>query len=92
MAELVLTLNCFSFADSYYKQVNGVAMGTKMGPSYAYFFVGFIEVHQFFNQYNGLKPDLYRHYIEDCVSTTSSTREELNQFITALNLFHPALK
>ena len=35
LAELVLTLNCFSFADSYYKQINGVAMGTKRGPSYA---------------------------------------------------------
>jgi len=33
LAELVLTLNCFSFADSYFKQINGVAMGTKMGPS-----------------------------------------------------------
>ena len=31
LAELVLTLNCFSFADSYYKQINGVTMGTKMG-------------------------------------------------------------
>ena len=34
LAELVLTLNCFSFATSY-----GVAMGTKMGPSYANLFV-----------------------------------------------------
>ena len=31
LAELVLTLNCFS----YYKQINGVAMGTKMGPNNA---------------------------------------------------------
>ena len=30
LAELVLTLNCCSFADNHYKQVNGVAMGTKM--------------------------------------------------------------
>ena len=30
LAELVLTLNCFSFSGSYYKQINGVAMGTKM--------------------------------------------------------------
>ena len=49
--------NCFSFADSYYKQINGVAMGTKMGPSYANLFVGYIE-HEFFNQYNGPKPTL----------------------------------
>ena len=66
-------------------------MGTKMGPSYANLFVGYIE-HQFFNQYNGPKPDLYRCYIDDCVGATSPTREELNQFITAVNSFHPALK
>jgi len=52
LAELVLTLNCFSFAGNYYKQINGVAMGTKMGPSYANLFVGYVE-HQFFNQYDG---------------------------------------
>jgi len=51
LAELVLTLNCFSFADSYFKEINGVAMGTKMGPSYANLFVGYIE-NQFFNKIN----------------------------------------
>ena len=35
---------------------------------------------------------LYRRYIDDCFDTTSSTREDLNQFITAVNSFHPALK
>ena len=55
LAELVLTLNCFSFGDSYYKQINGVAMGTKMGPSYANLFVDFIE-NKFFSNYYGPKP------------------------------------
>ena len=91
LAELVLTLHCFSFAESYYKQINGVAMGTNLEPSYANLFVGYIE-HQFFNQYNGPKPELYHCYIDECVGATSSTREELNQFITAVNSFHPALK
>ena len=40
LAELVLKINCFSFGDNYYKQSNGVAMGTKMGPSYVNLFVG----------------------------------------------------
>ena len=31
-------------------------------------------------------------YIDDCIGATSSTREDLNQFITAVNSFHPALK
>ena len=56
-------------------------MGTKMGPSYANLFVGYIE-HNFFSQYNGPKPELYRRYIDDCVGATCSTREELDQFIT----------
>ena len=55
LAELVLTLNCFSFGDNYYKQIDGVAMGTKMGPSYANLFVGFIE-NKFFSNYHGPKP------------------------------------
>ena len=91
LAELVLTLNCFSFASNYYKQINGVAMGTKMGPSYANLFVGYVE-HQFFNQYNGPKPELYGRYIDDCIGAISSSREELDQFITSVNSFHPALK
>ena len=33
LAELLLTLNCFSFAYSYYEQINGVAMGTKLDPA-----------------------------------------------------------
>ena len=74
LAELVLTLNCFSFAGNYYKQINGVAMGTKMGPSYANLFVGYVE-HQFFNQYDGPKPDLYGRYIDDCIGAISSSRE-----------------
>ena len=80
LAEMVITLNCFSFGDSYYKQINGVAMGTKMGLSYANLY------------YHGPKPDLYKRYIDDCVGATSSSREELNLFINLVNSFHPDLK
>ena len=73
------------------KQINGVAMGTRMGPSYANLFVGYVE-HQFFHQYNGPKPELYGRYIDDCIDAISSSREELDHFITSVNSFHPALK
>ena len=87
----MLTRNCFSFGDKFFKQTNGVAMGIKMGPSYANLFVGFVE-HQFFSQYNSPKPQLYGRYIDDCIGATSFTREELTQFITAVNSFHPTIK
>jgi len=41
---------------------------------------------------SGPKPELYRCYIDDYIGATSSTREDLNQFITAVNSFHPSLK
>ena len=62
-----------------------------MGPSYANLFVGYVE-HQFFNEYNGHKPELYGRYIDDCIGAISSSIEELDQFITSVNSFHPALK
>ena len=56
LTELVLlTPNCFSFGGSYFKQTNGVAMGTKIGPGYANLFVDFSE-HQFCSQYHVPKP------------------------------------
>ena len=59
--ELVLTLNCFSFADKYYKQINGVAMETKNGTRLRQSFRRYIE-HQFFYEYIRPKPELYRRY------------------------------
>ena len=55
LAELVLTLHAFSFNGNHYRQVSGVAMGSKMGPNYACLCVGFVE-DQMLNQYSGFIP------------------------------------
>ena len=93
LAELVLTLNCFSLSGNYCKQVTGVAIGTTilMGPSYANVFAGFIE-QQFFHKFDGTKPELYRRYMDDCFGATSCSRRELEYFITSGNSIHPDLK
>ena len=91
LAELVLTLNCFTFSGEIFKQINGVAMGTKMGPNYANLFVGHVE-EQLFNQFDGPKPQLFGRYIDDCLGATSCTKEELERFLGFVNSFHPALK
>jgi len=54
-------------------------------------FVGYIE-NQFFNQFNGTKPEHYGRYIDDCIGATSSSREERDYFITSVNPFHLAMK
>ena len=66
-------------------------MSTKMEPNYAKVYVGYVE-HQFFNQYARPKSELYGRHIDDCIGAISSNREELKQFISSVNSFHPALK
>ena len=56
-------------------------MGTKMGATYANLFIGNIE-NNFFSNYHGPKPDLYKRYIDDCVGAT----------LVSVNYFHPDLK
>lgn len=90
LAELVLTLNCFKFDDKFYQQVGGVSMGTRMGPSYACLFVGYIE-EQIDNTYVGKKPELHKRYIDDIFGATSMTQEELCNYIKFVQNFHPAI-
>ena len=71
LAELVLTLNAFSFNNEFYHQVGGVAMGSKMGPNYVCLFVGFIE-EQISQQYTGTVPQLHKRYIDNVVGFTAA--------------------
>ena len=90
LAELVLTLNKFSFDGEHYQQISGVAMGTKMGPNYANLFVGFVE-KQIFEQYTDPITDYFGRYIDDCGAASCSCGER-EQFINYVNNFHPALQ
>lgn len=64
MAELVLALNNFHFNGEHYKQIGGVAMGSKLGPNYACLFVGHVE-ERMMTEYSGIKPKLYKRYMDD---------------------------
>ena len=90
LAELVLTLNCFKFDDEYYQQVGGVSMGTRMGPSYAWLFVGHIE-EQIRLSYTGRQPELHKRFIDDIFGATSMTQLELESYIQFVQNYRPAL-
>ena len=91
LAELVLTLNTFEFKGEVFHQISGVAMGTKMGPSYANLFMGHLE-HLIFSTYQGPKPELFRRFIDDCIGATTLSEKELLAFIQFANNFHPAIQ
>ena len=91
LTELVLNLNTFQFNGEFYSQTGGVAMGTKMGPSFACLFVGYLE-EKMFAEYSGPVPDLYKRYIDDVFGVSSNTDQELQSFINFVSSYHPAIK
>ena len=91
LAELVLNLNSFEFNGQFYQQVSGVAMGTKMGPSYACLFMGHLE-QKMFSSYEGPAPQYFGRYIDDCLIISSLSRQQLMDFFEFANSFHPAIK
>ncbi|XP_076454412.1 uncharacterized protein LOC143289298 [Babylonia areolata] len=90
LTELVLTLNS-SFDQDHFQQQSGIAMGTKMGPSFACLFVGFIQ-EQAFRQYKGVRPAFYKRFIDDCLGIATGPIDSLQAFIDFMSKFHPALK
>ena len=91
LAELVLTLNAFSFDDQHYRQMGGVAMGNKMGPNYECLFVGYIE-ERIRSAYTGFVTQLHKRYIDDVVGAAQCSRLNLDDFISYVSNFHPALQ
>ena len=88
MAELVLTLNTFEFSGEYYKQTGGVTMGSRLGPNYACLFVDHVE-ERMLSSYTGVKPDLYKRYMDDVAGAASCNEEDLRQFLEFASSFHP---
>ena len=78
----------FSFNDIMYKQTDGVAMGSPLGPALVNIFVGFYE-EKLFSQI--LKPSTYFRYVNDTFAIFRN-KEESENFFNQLNCLHSSLK
>ena len=77
----------FSFNNSMYKQTDGVAMGSPLGPALANIIVGYCE-KKLFSQTQ--KPPTYFRYVDDTFAIFNHEAEE-DEFLTKLNCVHPSL-
>ena len=78
----------FSFNYIMYKQTDGVAMASPLGPALANIFIGFYE-KKFFSQIS--KPSIYFRYVDNTFAIFCNEVESEN-FFNQLNCLHLSLK
>ena len=88
----LLELSCldsyFFFNQNIYKQTDGVAMGSPLGPHLANIFMSHMEKKWLQNCPSDFKPVLYRRYVDDTFLLFNS-RDHVQLFLTYLNSQHP---
>ena len=81
--------NChFIFNGRIYQQIDGVAMGSPLGPLFANIFMSFHEKSWLYNCPSIFKPILYRRYVDDCFLLFRSL-DHVPLFFNYLNHQHP---
>ena len=80
--------NChFIFNGRIYQQIDGVAMGSRLGPLFANIFTSFHEESWLYNCPSSFKPLMYRRYVDDFLLFKSPDHVPL--FLSYLNRQHP---
>ena len=78
----------FSFNDRMYRQSDGVAMGSPLGPILANIYLGYCESLIPEQRW----PDLYRRYVDDTFSLFTGGEQEALEFLDLLNSLHPSIQ
>ena len=91
---LVLSCNVFVFDSVLFMQLFGVAMGSRVAPTFACLFMGWLEAKMLSSWFTrgGVLPYLWRRYIDDILFFWHGTEAELLEFEAFLNSFHTTIK
>ena len=90
LMRLILKENSFQFNGKHYLQTHGIAMGTKMAVAFAVIFMAHIERQLL--AASPFKPTLWKRFIDDIFSVWTISEQEINDFVSFANNFHPTIK
>ena len=79
------------FDGSYYQQVDGVAMGSPLGPTFANIFLAFHEEKWLSSCPENVKPTFFRRYVDD-IFLLFDHRDQVESFKAYMNSCHPNMK
>ena len=83
--------SCFLFNDVYYKQVDGVAMGSPLRPTLANLFLVYYE-HKLLEKYPlQFRPKYYRRCVDD-IFLMFESRDHVKKFLKYMNSRHPNIQ
>ena len=84
------TEGMFLYRNRLYQQIDGVAMGSHLGPTLANYFLGVIEC-KLLENCSPLHPKFYRRYVDDVYCIFDSS-QDYKAFLDILNSLHPNLR
>lgn len=91
LLELSVIDTHFIFNGKIYKQIDGMAMGSPLGPTFANIFMCFLE-STFLDQCpSHFKPVFYRRYVDDTFLLFKD-KSHSTMFLNFINSFHPNIK
>ena len=82
--------NYFQFASLIFQQINGTAMGAAYSPTAANIYMS-VTLRRFLRTQR-TQPLLLMRYIDDIIMIWTGTEENLEEFLTDINQFNPALQ
>nr|XP_060615776.1 uncharacterized protein LOC132765511 [Anolis sagrei ordinatus] len=85
-----LTTSYFQWDNEFYKQKDGVAMGSPLSPVIANFYMEHFEKQAL--ETATKKPTIWFRYVDDTFTIWSHGEEELNRFLDHLNSIHPKIQ
>ena len=86
----VLFNNIFTFDGEIFRQICGLAMGTKLAPALATLVSAKMEEE--FLAHQNIKPFIWKWYMDDILLVSPSGRKELEQFLSDINNVDPYFK
>ena len=91
LLELCVCDNTFVFNGKVYQQVDGVAMGSSLGPLLANIYMAHLEEEFYFNESRDFSPTFYRRYVDDTFCLFKKL-EHADQFMSFINTVDPSIQ